>query len=191
MALKIVGSSPIIHPIRKSLRMAEGFSYGMNDRWDLKRAAATPRTLRTEKGVRKMKIERSCGAVVFTRQGESLLYVIIQSKQGIYGFPKGHMEGAEEEKETALREIAEETGLTVSLVDGFRTEDAHTFYRDGETRMKHIVYFLAEYSGQTPKAQETELRDIYLMDFDSAMDAFQFESSKRILSEAHAFLSRN
>ena len=138
-----------------------------------------------------MKTEKSCGAVVFTRQEDSLLYVIIQSKQGIYGFPKGHVEGTEEEKETALREIAEETGLTVSLVDGFRTEDAHTFNHRGETRMKHIVYFLAQYSGQTPKAQETELRSVHLMDFDSAMDAFQFESSKRILTEAHTFLSRN
>lgn len=132
--------------------------------------------------------ERSCGAVVFTREKGTVKYVIIQSKEGFYGFPKGHMEGAETETETALREIREETGLKVVLLDGFRTEDCHPFTRNGQTRMKNIVYFLAEYADQIPCAQETELNSIHLMDFEMAMKAFQFESSRRILTEAQKFL---
>ena len=31
MALKVVGSTPIIHPIKESLRFAEGFFYGVDD----------------------------------------------------------------------------------------------------------------------------------------------------------------
>ena len=133
--------------------------------------------------------EYSCGAVVFTREDGCIRYVIIQSKEGFYGFPKGHREGAESEEETALREILEETGLTVMLLDGFRTEDCHPFTRDGETRMKHVVYFLAEYAHQTPTVQVSELDSIRLMDYDAAMNAFQFENSRRILSEAHQFLT--
>ena len=132
--------------------------------------------------------EKSCGAVVFTKENGHIKYVIIRSKEGFYGFPKGHMEGIETEIQTALREVAEETGLSVDNVGGFRTEDIHPFNRNGETRIKHIVYFLAEYSNQTPIVQETELSSIDLMDFDTAISAFQFDSSKRILTEAHAFL---
>lgn len=132
--------------------------------------------------------ERFCGAVVYTKDGNSIKYVIIQSKEGVYGFPKGHMERAEAETETALREIAEETGLSVNLINGFRIEDSYAFNHNGETRMKHIVYFLAEYSNQVPTAQETELRSIHLMRFEDAISIFQFESSKRILAEAHSFL---
>lgn len=132
--------------------------------------------------------EKSCGAVVFTKENGHIKYVIIRSREGFYGFPKGHMEGIETEIQTALREIAEETGLSVDIVNGFRTEDNYLFNRDGETRTKHIVYFLAEYSNQTPIAQETELSSIDLMDFDTAISAFQFDSSKRILTEAHEFL---
>ena len=132
--------------------------------------------------------EKSCGAVVFTKENGHIKYVIIRSKEGFYGFPKGRMEGIETEIQTALREITEETGLSVDIVGGFRTEDSHPFNRNGETRIKHIVYFLAEYSNQTPIAQETELSSIDLMDFDTAISAFQFDSSKRILTEAHAFL---
>ena len=58
--------------------------------------------------------EKSCGAVVFTRLNGEIKYVIIQSLAGYYGFPKGHMEAGESEKQTALREVYEETGLTLT-----------------------------------------------------------------------------
>lgn len=137
-----------------------------------------------------MIVERSCGAVVFTKEGGKIQYVIVRSKEGFYGFPKGHVEGQESERETALREIEEETGLRAALLEGFRTEDSHPFTRGGETRMKHIVYFLAEYAGQTPVAQEEELSGVCLMEYERAMQAFQFESSRRILAQAHAFLQQ-
>ncbi len=132
--------------------------------------------------------EKSCGAIVFTKVNGQIKYVIIQSKEGFYGFPKGHTEGTETEIQTAIRETSEETGLAVDIIDGFRTEDRHTFIRNGETRMKHIVYFLAEYCNQIPTAQETELASIHLMDYETAISVFQFESSKRLLTDAHNFL---
>lgn len=135
-----------------------------------------------------MVTEKSCGAIVFTKESGQIRYVIIQSKEGIYGFPKGHMEGTETEIQTALREIAEETGLSVNMIDGFRTEDVHTFTRDGKTRLKHIVYFLGEYSNQIPTAQISELRSVCLLDYETAISVFQFESSRRLLTEAHNFL---
>ena len=63
-------------------------------------------------------------------------------------------------------------------------------WRNGEIRVKHIVYFLATFSSQIPIAQETELNGIRLMDYETALSSFQFESSKRILTEAHCFLTR-
>lgn len=138
-----------------------------------------------------MKIERSCGAVVFTRENGQIKYVIIRSEEGFYGFPKGHMEGSETEHETALREIREETGLEVTLIDGFRTTDSHPLAREGRPDvLKHIVYFLAEFSGQLPCARDDEISEIRMMTFDEAVRSFQFESSRRILAEADRFLSQ-
>ena len=135
-----------------------------------------------------MKIEKSCGAVVFTKENGFLQYLIIESKEGIFGFPKGHVEGDETEKETALREILEETGLTVELNEQFRLEDRYWIHRKNEKILKQVVYFLAEYAYQTPVAQETELNAIHLMDYETAMKAFQFESSKRILTGMNQYL---
>lgn len=133
--------------------------------------------------------EKSCGAVVFKKDNGKILYVIICSKEGFYGFPKGHAEIGEGEWETATREIKEETGLAVSRVGDFRTEDEHRYVRrDGSTAIKRIVYFLAQFYAGNISVQRSELSDVRLMSFEEAMSSFQFESSKRILTEAREAL---
>ena len=134
-----------------------------------------------------MTVENSCGAVVYTRQNGEIRYLLIQNLEGIYGFPKGHMEPNETERETALREIKEETGLTVALLPGFRTSDEHPLPNKPDT-LKQIVYFLAFYENQTPVFQKEELLSAKLYAYEDAMQRFQFESSRRILDEAHEHL---
>lgn len=133
--------------------------------------------------------EKSCGAVVFTRVNGQVKYLLVANLAGIYGFPKGHVEGDETEVETALREVREETGLRVRLLDGFRTTDEHAIPEKPDT-MKQIVYFLGEFEGQEAAYQKEELSGAYLVAYEEAMGMFQFESSRRILREANAFLMR-
>lgn len=135
-----------------------------------------------------MLYEKSCGAVVFTLADDEIKYLLIRNLSGIYGFPKGHVEQGETEEQTALREVYEEVGLSVKLVPGFRTEDEHPIPQK-ENTMKQIVYYLGEYSNQEFAYQKEELTDALLMDYETAMTMFQFESSKRILTEANNFLS--
>ena len=136
-----------------------------------------------------MTFEKSCGAVVFTRAGDRIEYVVIESTEGFHGFPKGHMEPGETETETALREVFEEVGLRPRILDGFRTEDAHPIpQRPGV--MKQIIYFLAEYSDQELVPQASELRSAGLYSFEKAIALLEFDSSRRILREADDFLHR-
>ena len=135
-----------------------------------------------------LQYEKSCGAVVFTHSNGGIKYVIIQSLERYYGFPKGHMEEGETEVETALREIYEETGLQVHILDGFRCEDEHPIPSKPGV-MKTIVYFAAEYEDQQLRHQPEELLSVKLMTLEEAMDAFQWESSRRILREVADFLT--
>lgn len=134
--------------------------------------------------------EKSCGAVVFTRENGQVKYLLVANLEGIYGFPKGHVEEGEAEVETALREVREETGLTVRLIDGFRTTDEHPIPQKVNT-MKQVVYFLGEYARQEVACQQEELSGAYLVSYEEAMGMFQFESSRRVLAKAHAFLMGN
>lgn len=135
-----------------------------------------------------IKTERSCGAVVFTVTGDRIKYLIVQSHKGIFGFPKGHMEDDETEKETALREIYEETGVNAELIDGFKTEETYTFESDGELIKKRVVYYLARYENQFVRVLKDDVHEVSLLDFDLAMRALQFKSSRKILYEANTFI---
>lgn len=134
-----------------------------------------------------MTYEKSCGAVVFTREEGEIKYVLAQMLGGHYDFPKGHMEAGETEEETALREVFEEVHLKPSLISGFRcvmeydipTIDVH----------KQVVLFLGEYRNQKIIYQTEELRNALLLTYDKAMDQLTHENSKRILRQAHEFLA--
>jgi len=136
-----------------------------------------------------MTYEKSCGAVVFTRAGDQIKYVIIESPEGFHGFPKGHMEPGESEAETALREIFEEVGLRPRLIEEFRTADEHPIPQKPGV-MKQIIYFLAEYCGQELVPQMSELRSANLFSFDEALALLEFDSSRRILRDADAYLNK-
>lgn len=136
-----------------------------------------------------MRYEKSCGAVVFTRINGEIRYVLAQNLEGYYGFPKGHMEAGETETETALREIREEVGLRPRLIEGFRTETEHPLPKKPGV-MKQIVYFLAEYEDQEIIFQKEELLSAPLVSYEQAMELFVFESNRRILTEAHAYLNK-
>lgn len=134
-----------------------------------------------------MQYEVSSGAVVFTRKDNDIYFVIVKSLEGFYGFPKGHIEGNETEEEAALREIYEEVGIKTQIIPGFRTTDEYAISNKKDV-IKKIIYFVSEYDNQQICYQEEELEGAYLMTYEEAMNVFQFESSKRILNEAKAFI---
>ena len=134
-----------------------------------------------------MKMEKSCGGVVFTRRDDEILYVIIRHRTGHCGFPKGHMEPGETEQQTALREIREEVGLQCTLMEGFRQQDQYHLPRKSGT-VKQVVYFLAEFAEQEIVIQPEEISQAYLLPFEEALNMLPFPEVRRILTEAHNFL---
>ena len=135
--------------------------------------------------------EKSCGAVVYCEEENKMKYLLVCEHGGYWVFPKGHMEEGEAEQETALREIKEETGLDVTLVDGFRVTDEHSLAREGRPNtIKQTVYFLAKCGSVNFVPQESEVSKIELLDFESAMATLQFDSFKTILAQVHGFLQK-
>ena len=66
--------------------------------------------------------EKSCGAIIIHKTNkDNYKVLLVKNHNGRYwSFPKGHVEKGETEEETAIREIKEETGLDVEIVDSFR-----------------------------------------------------------------------
>lgn len=132
--------------------------------------------------------EKSCGAVVYTREHGKREYLLVRQKRGVWGFPKGHVEAGETEEETALREIREETGVTVRIDTGFRRTETYPVYGREDTD-KTVVYFTAEFEGQALRPDPGELRGAALFSYEEAERVLEWKSRRKILSEAEAFLA--
>lgn len=132
--------------------------------------------------------EKSCGAIVFTRQNGQILYVVVQEASGAYSFPKGHMEGTESELQTAIREIHEETGLQPVFLEGFRETDEYDLREKPGTR-KQVVYFLAEFRDEPLVPRPGEITNILLLSYGEAEKCFPYAGTRRVLAAADRFLA--
>ena len=130
--------------------------------------------------------EKSCGAVVFRREAGQIQYLMEHMVQGHCSLPKGHVEGAETEQETARREIREETNLEVDLIPGFRKVIS---YAPAENCLKEVVFFLAEARPGEMAQQETEVASLSWEPFEEALQSLTYPSDREMLKAADCFLT--
>lgn len=126
-----------------------------------------------------MKREKSCGALVFRKQGNSYELVLLRHRfGGHWSFPKGHVEKGENERQTALREVKEETGLTIRLLEGFRES---VEYSPKPGIRKQVVYFLGKALGEMLVPQEEEISEVHWFPIDQAGEMVTFANDKRLI----------
>ncbi len=134
-----------------------------------------------------MKKEKSCGAVVFRKEDNKTLLLLLRHRHGgHWSFPKGHVEGEETEKETAVREVQEETGILVDLLEGFRFS---VEYQSKPGVKKQVVYFLAETNSPDFTPQEEEISEITWVEIDEALKKVTFKNDKNLITKAKNHIS--
>lgn len=136
---------------------------------------------------RRETMEYSCGAVLYRRVRGKVHYVLVLGAG--WGFPKGHMEAGETEKQTALREIREETGIDAYFVTSYRGVDEYRLRRPPFHR-KRVTYFLAACPANQEPHASGEIRRLICLPYEEAMKCLKFEGQRKILSDAHEILSR-
>lgn len=134
--------------------------------------------------------KKSCGFVVYKKVQDTCCYLIIRANNGEYGFPKGHMENAESELETAVRELREETNLDVRVIPGFRWQLEYPFPNKPDV-MKIAVFFIGECIGEDIICQEAEVAEAMFVSFKRAIELLSFEDTRQVLKEADAFIQNS
>ncbi|ETA81300.1 bis(5'-nucleosyl)-tetraphosphatase [Youngiibacter fragilis] len=126
--------------------------------------------------------ERSFGAVVVDEKGRFLL--VKHRYGGHWDFPKGHMEGDESPLEAALREVLEETGLTLEL---FGEHVLKSEYSPKAGVEKTVDFYIGRGIG-TVEIQEAEIEEYGYFSFEEALGKITYEESKTVLRKAYMLI---
>lgn len=102
--------------------------------------------------------------------------------------PKGTPEPGETTEETAVREVAEETGLQVRITGPL--DDIHyTFVQRGTRIHKTVHYFLMEPTGGDLSRHDREFEQVRWVAFEEAGTLLTFETERDLVARAAHALS--
>ena len=139
---------------------------------------------------RRPREEVSAGGIVFRRDGERTLYLLIRDSYRNWGFPKGHLEDGEAPAQAALREVGEETGLeALELRAPIEVIDWEFRFR-GRRIHKTCHFFLIE----TPDQRTSPLRAEGITacrwaSFEQAERLVAYDNARAVLRQAQAILA--
>ena len=138
-----------------------------------------------------MKKEESFGIIPLSKKNGQWEVFIVQLKHSrFWGFPKGHPEKGETPKETAKRELKEETNLgVVRFIQELPLTEQYQFSSGGVPISKSVQYFLAEAQGEVI-LQEHEIQNGSWVTFSEFALKATHTESKAILKEVELILSK-
>jgi ADP-ribose pyrophosphatase YjhB (NUDIX family) len=128
----------------------------------------------------------SCGVVVIFRGKVLLLYKNYKNKYEGWVLPKGTVEEGEEYKETALREVKEESGVSAHIIK-YVNKSNYTFNTAYDVVNKDVHWYLMMADSYYSKPQREE----YFMDsgyykYHEAYHLLKFPNEKQILEQAYS-----
>lgn len=135
--------------------------------------------------------ERSAGAVVFYMEGNSEPeYLLLHYAAGHWDFPKGNIEAGENEKQTATREIQEETGITdIVFFDGFRMKIEYKYRHGKKLVRKEVVLYLAQTRTRRVILSHEHIGFAWRK-FDEAMQQLTYRNATNLLSAVKEYLQQ-
>jgi len=134
--------------------------------------------------------ETSSGVVLFRKENEKILFLLLHYPSGHWDFVKGKMEKGESTHQTAIRETQEETGINdVKFLDNFEEWIQYNFQFEGELVNKKVVFFLGETKTKDIKISHEHLNYTW-MDYTTAMEKTTFDNAKTVLSKSYKLLSQ-
>ena len=109
-------------------------------------------------GYRMGAIEHSIGAIIkYQNKVEYNIstsypseFLLLKNRRGFWGFPQGHKENGENEIQTLIREVTEETGITRLDIQSYIGKIHYSYFRaDGMKSEKDVTFYFATTNTKT------------------------------------------
>jgi 8-oxo-dGTP pyrophosphatase MutT (NUDIX family) len=134
----------------------------------------------------------SAGGIVVSSQHDRPSLVVGMRRRGrdavTWTLPKGTPDPGESLEETALREVTEETGLEVRIVEPLSAIE-YAFVQDGARIRKTVHYFLMEPTGGDLSRHDAEFERVRWVAFDEAGALLSFATERELVAAAADRLS--
>ncbi|HIH46282.1 MAG TPA: NUDIX domain-containing protein [Candidatus Nitrosotenuis sp.] len=134
--------------------------------------------------------ERSAGIILYRESAMKKFFLLLHYPSGHWDFVKGRIEKNENEKQAAIRETQEETGITdVEFIDGFEEKIHYTYQFFGKIVQKEVVFFLGKTKTEEIKLSDEHLDHIWL-EFDDAFSKTTYQNAKSLLQKSKPLIFR-
>lgn len=151
------------------------------------------------------KHDRSIGVIpVYVRPDGTRLFCLVKHvsvsastsgksmRGGHWAFPKGHPEAGESVQGTALRELAEETGIDAITLDTLRTfTEQYFFEKEGIRYEKEVTYFVGFVDSTAytiPEAFRGEILELRWLPYEQALALITYDEARDVLTQAVNYL---
>ena len=127
----------------------------------------------------------SAGGVVVRGEEVAVIVPVKRSPTGerVVGLPKGHPKDGETPEAAARREVGEETGLDVELVEKLG-EVSYSFQRRGHQRDKRVAFYLFEYRSGDLRDHDHEIEDAQWIAGPQAVRTLTYAGEREMVARA-------
>lgn len=105
-------------------------------------------------------------------------------------FPKGHIENNENEKQTAIREVKEETNIDIEII-GSNKFKRKMKYLVASNVYKEVSFFIAKALNYDIKVPKDEIDSAIWLPYEKAMKTITFSYQRLILKQAMLYLYKS
>ena len=151
--------------------------------------SAQPKRAEVKRPYAKRVDEVSAGGLVIDTTGTMGLLIgrydhkDASGKRVLWSLPKGHIEEGETPEQAAIREVAEETGITSSITKSLGVID-FWFMGGGKRIHKTVHHFMFTEVGGTLLAQESEVDEVSWFPLAEIVDRLAYPDEKKLIAKS-------
>lgn len=138
---------------------------------------------RRRPGISEVVRETTAGGIVWRRNKDGGIEILLlQDVKGRWSIPKGHIEEGESPKETAEREIGEETGLKEMRIMNWLGKTSFRYRRQNSLVLMTTQIYLVEAKGDTTKIQKEDIyKSLEWLPVNKAVELIEYDDIGKLI----------